>query len=290
MMQSRLLLIARLVGLAGLVGLIGLVGTTRVASAGHLKVAVVPSIAVNLDAARVDALTQDLAEALRTELDIDAVGGLDVRRLLPSQGLPPDCVANQACVNDVAKRLGAQQLLFVVMIDTGSGGAIQVDTTWVDAVAHLSAPRPAIDIAAIAGAKSRFVSAAHQLLPDAPIRAKPMASGIGRMSAPVPRHFTLPAYVTAGATAVGLGVGISLGLRARGKFKDCEDMASRGTNCTSDGRASIRNTALVADIGWFVALGSTIATAVMYATSSEASHVIVEPTPGGAAVTAIGRF
>lgn len=281
MMQSRLILIATLAGLLGLPG---------VASADHLKVAVVPSIAVNLDAARVDALSQDLADALRTELDIEAVGGLDVRRLLPSQGLPPDCVANQACVTDVAKRLGAQQLLFVVMIDTGSGGAIQVDTTWVDAVAHLSAPRPAIDIAALAGAKSRFVSAARQLLPDAPVRPKPKATGIGRMSTAVPRHFTLPAYLTAGATAVGLGVGISFGTIARGKYKDCETLANRGTNCPSSRTDSIRNTALVADLGWIFAVGATVATAVMYATSSEASHVIVEPTPGGAAVTAVGRF
>lgn len=284
MMPSRLLL------MAALLGLVGLVGAPRVARAGRIKVAVVPSIAVNLDAARVDALSQDLAEALRTELDIDSVGGLDVRRLLPSQGLPPDCVANQACVNDVARRLGAQQLLFVVMIDTGSGGAIQVDTTWVDAVAHLSAPRPAIDIAAIAGARSRFVSAARQLLPDAPVRPRPQATGIGKMSTPVPRHFTLPAYLTAGATVVGLGVGISFGLSARGKYSDCENMAKLGAICPSDRTGSIRTTALVADLGWFAALGATIATAVMYATSGEASHVIVEPTPGGAAVTAVGRF
>jgi hypothetical protein len=283
MMQSRLILIATLAGCLGLLGAPGL------ASADHLKVAVVPSVMVNLDAARADALSQDLAEALRTELDIDAVGGLDVRRLLPSQGLPPDCVAKQACVADVAKRLGAQQLLFVVMIDTG--GAIQVDSTWVDAVAHMSAARPAIDIAAIAGAKSRFVAAARQLLPDAPVRAKPRATGIGRMSTPVPRHFAVPSYVTMGATAVGLGVGITFGTIARGKYKDCETLATtHGMDCTASRTASIRNTALVADLGWVVAVGATIATVVLYASSAESSHVIVEPTPGGAAVTAVGTF
>lgn len=130
----------------------------RLASAEHLKVAVVPGIAVNLDAARVDALAQDLAEALGTELDVEAFGGLDVRRKLPVAGLPADCVANQACVADVAHRLGVHQLLFVVMIDTGSGGAIQVDSTWVDPAAHRSAPRPAIDIAAIAPSPRRVTS------------------------------------------------------------------------------------------------------------------------------------
>src|SRR6185503_19035401 len=121
-----------------------LAASPRIASAERVKVAVVPGIAVNLDAARVDALSQDLAEALRSELDIDAVGGLEVRRQLPSAGLPPDCVATPACVGDVANRLGAQQLLFVVMIDTGTGGAIQIDSTWVDPNAHKSASRPAI--------------------------------------------------------------------------------------------------------------------------------------------------
>ena len=260
---------------------------------GRIKVAVVPGIAVNLDAARVDALSQDLANALQAELDIDAIGGVEVRRKLPEAGLAPDCVANQTCIADVARRLEATQLLFVVMIDTGTGGAIQVDSTWVDAATqggarYKSASRPAIDIAAIAEAKARFADAAQQLLPDAPVRPKP--TGLGRFSEPVPRHFTLPTYVTAGATAVGLGLGVGFGLSARSKYKDCEDMAPLGAECSRDRKDSIRHTALIADIGWVVALGGTIATAVLYATSAEAPHVIVEPAPGGATVSAVGRF
>ncbi|HET9620689.1 MAG TPA: hypothetical protein VFP84_04960 [Kofleriaceae bacterium] len=274
--------------------LLGLIAAAlpSAAHAGRLKVAVVPSISVNLDAARVDALSQDLAEALRAELDIDSIGGLEVRRLLPAAGLPADCVANQACINDVSKRLGAQQLLFVVMIDTGTGGAIQVDSTWVDAVTHQSAPRPAIDIAAIAGARARFTAAAEQLLPDAPVKPKPKATvGLGgRMSPPVPRHFTLPSYVTTGATVVGLGLGIGVGLSARSKFDQCETSANRGVECTNSRKDSIRNTALLADAGWVIAIGGAVATAVLYATSGESSHLIVEPAPGGATLTAIGRF
>jgi len=262
----------------------------RVASADHVKVAVVPGLAVNLDAARVDALSQDLAEALATELDVEAIGGLEVRRLLPPAGLPADCVANQACVADVARRLSAQQLLFVVMVDTGSGGAIQVDSTWVDPGKHASAPRPAIDILTVANAKSRFVAAAHQLLPDATVRPKPKAGNLGRMSSAIPRHFTMPAYLAVGGTAVGLGLGISLGVVARGKYRDCEALANQGTACTQDRKSAIRGTALAADAGWLVALGGTITAAVLYATSGEASHVIVEPTPGGVAVAAFGSF
>jgi hypothetical protein len=171
------------------------------------------------------------------------------------------------------------------MIDTGTGGAIQVDSTWVEPASRKSASRPAIDIAAIAEAKSRFADAAQQLLPDAPVRPKP--TGLNRFSEPVPRHFTLPTYLTAGATAVGLGLGVGFGLSARGKYKDCEDATAE---CSQDSKNSIRHTALIADIGWVVALGGTIATAVLYATSAEAPHVIVEPAPGGATVSAVGRF
>jgi hypothetical protein len=259
------------------------------ASAEHVKVAVIPGIVVNIDAARVDALTQELAEALHAELEVDAIGGVDVRRRLPREGLSPDCVANQACIADVARRLEANQLLFVVMIDTGTGGAIQVDSTWIDPVAHKSASRPAVDIATIANARARFASAAPQLLPDAKVRPKP-ATGIGRMSVEVPRHFTTQAYVAAGAAVAGLGAGISLGLITRSRYKSCEDQAPLGIECSSSRKDSIRRLALVADASWAVAIGATIATVVLYSASREAPHVIVEPMPGGAAVTAVGSF
>src|SRR5207237_1279776 len=80
--------------------------------------------------ARVDALSQDLADALASELEVDAIGGLEVRRQLPPDGLPPDCVANPKCTADVAARLGVSQLLFVVMVNSGTGGSVQVDPTW----------------------------------------------------------------------------------------------------------------------------------------------------------------
>lgn len=254
------------------------------------RVAVVPGIVVNLAAARVDALTQELAAALQAELEVEAIGGVEVRRRLPPAGLPVDCVASAPCIADVARRLDAEQLLFVVMIDTGSGGAIQVDSTWVDPVAHRSASRPAIDIAVLADARSRFAAAAPQLLPDAPVRPKPPTPGLGRMSQPVPRHFTVPSYITTGATVVGLGVGLSLGLDARTRYNDCTAQAHDGTSCSQGRKDAIRRIALVADAGWVMAIGGTIATAILYATSGEAPHVTVEPVPGGAAVTASGRF
>jgi hypothetical protein len=261
-------------------------------SAPRIKVAVIPGIAVNLDAARVDALSQDLADALTSELDVDAVGGLEVRRSLPADGIPPDCVATPACFNDVAQRVGANQLLFVVMVDTGTGGAIQIDSTWVEPSTGKNASRPAIDIASLTEAKSRFVSAAPSLLPDAPKRVKPVIpTDTGpktQMSDEVPRHFTLPAKITTGATVVGLGVGIAFGLVTRGKFNDCE---ATPDSCGDDKRDSIRVTGLVADAGYLVAIGGAVATVVLYATSGKESQLIIAPTAeGGGMASWSGRF
>ncbi len=276
-MRARLVLAVLLVAVPGL------------ASAERVKVAVVPGGAVNLEITRVDALSQDLGDALRAELDIDMIAGLDVRRRLPDAGLQPDCVVNEACLAEVARRLDAQQLLFVVMVDTGTTGGIQVDTTWVDVQRKRSAARPAIQIPSSGDARSRFTAAASQLLPEAKPRAKP-AVGIGGMTAPAPRHFSLASYLTAGATLVGLGVGVGFGLRAGDQYDDCEARAPRGGQCSSDERDTLQRTALIADAGWLLAVGGTIATAVLYATSGESAHILVSPTQSGVSVSATGTF
>lgn len=278
--------------LAALIAMTSVAIAEDVRPAPRIKVAIVPGIAVNLDAARVDALSQDLADALATELDIDAIGGLEVRRALPADGIPPDCVATPACYRDVAQRVGANQLLFVVMVDTGSGGAIQIDSTWIEPAGGASASRPAIDIASLTEARSRFESAAPTLLPDAPRRAKPVIGGPSgpatTMSEPVPRHFTLPAKLTAGATVVGLGVGIAFGLVTRSHFNACEDAP---TTCDDGKRDSIRVTGIVADAGYLVALGGAVATVVLFATSGKESQLVIAPSPeGGGMASWSGRF
>lgn len=252
-----------------------------------VQLAIVPSIAVNLEPARVDALAAELADALATELEVEALGGLEVRRKLPADGVPPDCIATPACVTDVAHRLGADQLLFVVMVDTG--GSIQVDSTWVDPATGASVSRPAIDLASLGDARARFAAAARQLLPDARVRVQPSAAPapIGTMSPAVPRHFTTAAKITGGAALVGLGVGIGFGLAARSRYDACDAAPAM---CSEDDRDAIRDVALVADLGYLVAVGATVATAVMFATSGEASRLIVAPSPDGVAVAAVGRF
>jgi hypothetical protein len=270
---------------------------SNVAAADRIKVAVVPGIAVNLDAARVDALSQDLAEGLAAELDVDAIGGLEVRRQLPPDGLPPDCATNAACSADVAKRTGAQQLLFVVMVDSGAGGAVQVDTTWVEPATGKSASRPPIDLTSTidADAKAKFQAAATRLLPDAPAKTQPAAGGTTTIVTQqpalvggVPRHLTTTTYITGGVAFVGLGLGAVMGLQARSKYNDCE--AHAGT-CTDSQKSTIRNYDHIADLGWGLAAAGAITTVVLYATSGVEPHVEVAPTTnGGAAVTYFGSF
>lgn len=249
-------------------------------------VAIVPGVAVSLDAARSDALAQDLAEALQTELEVRAIGGLGVRRRLPER-VAPDCFVQPACIDEVARRLGAAQLLFVVMIDTGATGAIRIDSTWVDVSTHAHAARPPVSIAAIANARSYFASAARQLLPGATPRAR--RPGISETPA-IPRHVTLPSYLTAGGAALGLGLGVGFGLSARSRYRSCDARSTTEQPCSIPERDAIRSRALVADLGWLVGLGSAVATSVLYATSGTESRLILEPTPGGVALTAVGTF
>jgi hypothetical protein len=258
------------------------------------RVAIIPGVAVNIGPTRVDALTQDLADALNAELVVDATGGLEVRRELAAD-LPDGCVTQPACVQQVAKATGATQLLFVVMIDAG-GDAISVDMTWVDAATGKSIGRPPVSLTNTSDvdAKAKFQLAAKSLLPDLPLKPKPkqtVAGGIdGRVVAGTPRHVTLPAMITAGTTLVGLGMWIGFGLDARSKYNSCQAVAMT-TGCSQNTRDGIKHLDIGADVGWGLALASAIATGVLYATSGEATHLIVAPTEGtGASVLAIGRF
>jgi hypothetical protein len=211
--------------------------------------------------------------------------------LLPVDGLPPDCVATPACTVDAANRLGATQLLFVVMVSSGIGGSVQVDATWIEPSTGTSASRPTIDLAssADADAMAKFAASARQLLPDAPVRPKPKPGISGKLAGGSPRHFTTTTKLTSGATVVGLGFGIALGLSARSKYDACELAAKTGV-CTQDQRDSIRHVGLAADAGFLVATGAVIATLVLYATSAESPHVVITPSAEGGTVSAIGRF
>jgi hypothetical protein len=258
------------------------------------RVVVVPVAAVNLDAQRVDALTADLAEGLSAELIVDAIGGLDVRRTLRAD-LPADCATQPTCAAEVAKATGAQQILFVAMVDAGGTGSLQVDSTWVEPSTGKSVNRSSVSLTSTidADAKARFREAATKFLPDAAVRPKPkLGSAVsldGRLVDGKPRHITMPAILTGSLAVVGLGVGIGFGLSARGLYNTCE--LNKNT-CTDSQKDTIRHRDLAADLGWVTAIGAAIATGVIFVTSAEAPHVIAAPTEtgAGASVFYVGRF
>lgn len=274
----------------GRYALLAVVLSSAVAHADkHPKVAVVSGLAVNVETGRADALAQDLAEALAQELEVDTIGGLEVRRKLPEQ-LPPECVNTPACIADVSSRLQVDQLLFVVFVDSGT---LQMDSTWVDVATGKSVARTPIDVASNTDAKAKFTASAHMLLPDAKMRVKAPTTIVvnkgganGKMSDEVPRHFTMASYATAAAAVVGAGVGIGFGLRARSHYNSCES----SLDCGSGARDGIRHVALIADAGYFVAIAGAAATAILFATSGRESHFIVAPEEHGAMVGAFGRF
>lgn len=251
------------------------------------RVAVVSGLAVNVDTARADALAQDLSNALAQELEVDAIGGLEVRRRLPEE-LPAECVSTPACIADVAQKLGASQLLFVVFVDSGT---LQVDSTWVEVATGKSVSRPPIDVAAGSDPKAKFAASAVQLLPDAKVRTKVSTTILkqgqfGKMTPDVPRHFTTASLATTAIAVVGIGVGIGFGLDARSHYNDCE----KTLTCSLGTRDGIRHVALIADLGYLAAVAAAVATGILYGTSGSESHLVVAPAEGGATVGFYGRF
>ncbi len=253
------------------------------------RIAVVPVAAVNIDTQRVDALAQDLAEGLNAELEVEAVGGLDVRRNLRAD-LPADCATLPSCAAEVAKAMGATQILFVVMVDASGTGSLQVDSTWVEPSTGKTGNRPSVSLSSMtdADAKVRFQENATKFLPDAKVRPKLKLGGGSSLSVSdaKPRHFTTPSLVTGGVTIVGLGVGIGFGLSARSKYNTC----NAAVTCSQSQRDSINHVDLIADIGYLAALGGAIATGLLFASSGEESHVIAAPMESGASVSYVGRF
>ncbi len=257
-----------------------------VADNPKIRVGVVSGLAVNVDTARADALAQDLSESLAAELEVEAIGGLEVRRALPEQ-LPADCVSTPACIADVAARLKVNQLLFVVFVDSGT---LQVDSTWIDVASGKSVSRPPIDVEAGSDAKAKFAASAGQLLPDAKVRVKATTivhhGQVGEMTPDIPRHFTPMAKLTTGVALVGLGVGIGFGLAARSHYNSCE----ASLECGNGSKDGIRHVALAADIGYLAATAAAVATGILFGTSGSESHLVVSPSEHGATVGAFGRF
>jgi hypothetical protein len=264
-----------------------ILATARAALADPHRVGVIPSVEVNVDARRAEALTGTLADALRDKLIIDSIGGADVMRRLPDAGLPDDCVAQPACIAQIGARLEVDQLLFLVIVQVGH--TIQIDSTWADVATGKTVARPMIKLDDDARAAKVFGDAAIKLLPDAQLRPSKTVviheGGGGPLTAP--REMTTTTWTTGGIAVGALGGALVLGALTRNAYNDCKDPLHA---CTDDHISSIHTRAIVADSLGVIGIAAAVATGVLY-WKSGGEVISVAPAPGGgAAITFGGSF
>ena len=246
------------------------------------RVGVAVSVRVNVEPAEAEAVADALGRALRETLVVDVIAGAEAARRLPPDGLPESCVIEKPCVKDVAQRLAADELLFLVVVKVGS--RIQVDPTWVEVRSGRAVPRGAVVIEDPGKAQALFAAAASQLLPSAARRTaadQPALDPRPPEGEPVAvvrrrgRRMTAASWITAGVGAAALAGAVGFTLAARSDYKECDDSGT-----CSDGRLdTLERKALAADILWGTAAVAAIATAALYVTSGGE----IERVPAGSA-------
>lgn len=249
------------------------------------RIAVVIELAVNVDPARADELGAALADALNRELEVDAFGGTDVSRTLPEGGLPDECLARAECVNDVASRLDAEQLLFLVLIQVGAD--VQVDASWVDRASGAVSARPRVVLASDARAVSVFADNAKRYLPDAKPRSNTIIVESNGKTVDGGRRMTTPAWITLGVAGAGAIAGSILAVSARKTYDDCD---SKAGGCSDKKLDGLKTRALLADVSFVVAACAAITTAILYLRSDSTVTLSPAEQGTGAVIGYAGHF
>jgi hypothetical protein len=231
------------------------------------RLGVAVSTEVNVAPAEAQALSEALGRALHRKLMVDVIAGAEAARRLPDDGVADRCVVDKACIADIAQRLSADQLLFLVVVKVGS--RIQVDSTWADPATGRTVSRPAVVIEGGQGAEARFAEAASNLMPDAALRPEPPVASAGPPAPPDgpatitrerPRRMTTPAWIVAGVGGAALAGAVTFTLLTREDYQDCD--ARR--DCSDSQLAAIDRKALTADVLWGAAAVSAAAAGVLY--------------------------
>lgn len=261
------------------------------AQAEALRIGVVVATRVNVTEGEADALGGALGDALRDQLTVDVVSGAESRRRLPSGGMPEDCVAKAACVQDVAERLGADELLFLVVVRLGQ--RVQIDSTWARPRTEQVASRSALVIEdGVQSAPKVFAGAARRLFPEAPVRlvnagvvGEPHASG---------RRITRGVTIAGAASLAALAGGIGLALAARSDYDELEADGCAQMDCAGVGDRIDRmeNKALAADVLFGASAVAAGVAVVLYLGSGGDEHppVSVGADAHGAHVWLGGQF
>lgn len=281
-------------------GALALTAVRAIAAADTPRIGVVVTTRVNVPDSESDEVSQSLADHMQEQLDVEAVGGIFVRRRLPPGGVKDDCVARRKCVSDLATRLDADQLVFLFMVRVGS--RLQIDSTWVDVRTRATVSRPALVVEQGGPPMGEVLAAApRRLLPNATVRvAAAPAPAPTLVVTPVKpvvrgRHITTPAVIAGAVAGLALIGGVGLALSARNDFAEMEreDCDIRVCPDIDDRVQRMENKALAADILFGAAAAAAVTGAILYATSGgteQAPPVEVGTTGDGAVVSVGGRF
>jgi hypothetical protein len=233
------------------------------------RVGVAVATEVNMSAAEGLRISEAIGKALRKKLMVDVIAGSEAARRLPEEGVADNCVVDKVCIADVAQRLSADQVLFLVIVRVG--GRIQVDSIWADPASGRTVSRAAVVIESGQDPEERFADAATSLMPDAALRPAPPSApatpdGVTAPEGPTtitrerPRRMTTGAWIAAGVGGAALVGAVSFTLLTRSDYQDCD--ATR--DCSDDRLDSIDRKALTADVLWGAAVVSGAAAGVLY--------------------------
>ncbi len=252
------------------------------------RVGIAVATEVNIAPGEAQAMSEALGKALHQKLMIDVIAGAEAARRLPEEGLADSCVVDKACIADVAQRLSADQLLFLVVVKVG--GRVQIDSTWADGATGKTVSRAAVVVERGQDPEAQFAAAAANLMPDAaprpqaPVVAPPDAGVVGPtgpdgptlVSRQRPRRMTTPAWIAVGVGGAALAGAVTFTLLTRSDYQDCDNRA----DCSDSELDSIERKALAADVLWGAAAVSGAAAGLFYWMSGGQ----MEQVPAGTAV------
>jgi hypothetical protein len=283
---------------AAVVGLAALAALAAPARAQEQprRIGIVVSTAVVVTPEEARALAVTMGEALTEELKVEVIAGEETERRLPASGLPEDCVASTECRTDIARRLDADELLFLVVIKVGK--RIQIDPTWTDAATARVTSRAKVDINQGADPMQVFRKAAKMLLPHIRVgKTGPDIVVVTPGAGGTPRHMTTPAWIALGISGAALAGGVVFGIQARSQYNDLEAMGCKipdvTSPCDQGDIDSLRTKALIADIFYGVSAAAAVTTLVIYLRSdspAEPAPVKISPVTGGLTLSFGGRF
>ena len=294
-----------------------LAAAPRVARADDLpRVGVVVAVHVNLNAEEASALGGALGAVLREVLVVDVVAGDEAQRRLPDGGVEELCLTRPECVRDIAARLNADQLLFLVAVRLGT--RVQIDPTWTNADGSQTVSRDAIVFEKDQPPREVYMAAAAKLLPDIPRRpagqAVPppqeetrtadatgaSAADVTLASPPVEGERGFLArihtgtWIAGGIAVAALGGGIAFGLSARSADHDLDERGCDRVACDPDDVEALERKMLFADVLYgtaVIAAGTAVAIQLIWGgRADEPPPVAVTGGHGAAGVAYTTRF